>query len=123
MISIGKRPMILQFEVMRPLFYDFWEDETAATVDDQLMFGPDYLVAPVLVENATERFVYLPKLAAPFVWQDYFSGSIHNTTMSSLNITVVTPLDTFPLFRRHRAVCYVSTQQIHHHNLIDETFI
>ena len=45
--------------VMRPLFYDFWEDPVAATVDDQMMFGPDYLVAPVLVENATERFVCL----------------------------------------------------------------
>jgi alpha-D-xyloside xylohydrolase len=64
--------------IMRPIFYDFWEDQTAATIDDQLMFGPEYLVAPVLVEDATERFVYLPKLNEPFVWQDYFTGELHN---------------------------------------------
>jgi hypothetical protein len=66
----------------------------------------DYLVAPVLVENATERFVYLPKLPSPYVWQDYFSGTIINTTATSVNISVLTPLDTFPLYRRHKAVCY-----------------
>ena len=26
--------------VMRPLFYDFFDDPVAATVDDQLMVGP-----------------------------------------------------------------------------------
>ena len=35
--------------VMRPLFFDFWEDEGAALVDDAMMFGPDYLVAPQMV--------------------------------------------------------------------------
>ena len=66
----------------------------------------DYLVAPVLVENATERFVYLPKLPLPFLWQNYFTGETVNTTASSANISVPTPLDTFPLFRKHKAVCY-----------------
>lgn len=66
----------------------------------------DYLVAPVLVENATERFVYLPKLPSPYVWQDYFNGTIINTTQGSANVSVLTPLDTFPLYRRHKAICY-----------------
>eukprot|EP01043_Picozoa_sp_COSAG02_P044431 COSAG02_NODE_3967_length_5975_cov_20.818244_5_plen_58_part_00 len=29
--------------VMRPLFYDYWDDPVVATVDDQLMFGPGEL--------------------------------------------------------------------------------
>ena len=37
---------------MRPLFFDFHDDIAAQTVDDQQMFGPDYLVAPVLVKGA-----------------------------------------------------------------------
>jgi alpha-D-xyloside xylohydrolase len=32
---------------MRPLFYDFPKDAAAWHVDDQYMFGPKYLVAPV----------------------------------------------------------------------------
>lgn len=93
--------------IMRPLFYDFWNDEKAELVEDQLMFGPDYLVAPQLKEASASRFVYLPQLAPPFVWQGYFDGVLYNTTQHALNISVPTPLDgTLPLFRRHRAVCY-----------------
>lgn len=43
--------------VMRPLFVDFWNDTIASLIDDQLMFGPDYLLAPQLEENGTERHV------------------------------------------------------------------
>ena len=32
---------------MSPLFFDFPEDEAAWAVEDQFMFGPDLLVAPV----------------------------------------------------------------------------
>jgi alpha-D-xyloside xylohydrolase len=37
---------------MRPLFFDFRGDENCIPVDDQFMFGPDLLVAPVLHEVA-----------------------------------------------------------------------
>ena len=43
--------------IMRPLFYDFWEDPVAALVEDQMMFGPDFLVAPQLDQDATNRSV------------------------------------------------------------------
>ena len=32
---------------MRPLFFDFPDDECAAEVEDQFLFGPDLLVAPI----------------------------------------------------------------------------
>ena len=32
---------------MRPLLFDFPDDEHAWTVDDQFLLGPDLLVAPV----------------------------------------------------------------------------
>ena len=47
--------------VMRPLFYDFPEDKKAWEVEDEYMFGPDVLVAPVLYEGIREREVYLPE--------------------------------------------------------------
>ena len=31
--------------IMRPLFFDFHNDTASQTVNDQQMFGPDYLVA------------------------------------------------------------------------------
>ena len=39
--------------VVRPLFFDFTSDASAAAVDDQMMFGPRFLVAPQMVANAS----------------------------------------------------------------------
>lgn len=47
--------------VMRPLFYDFPEDSKAWETEDEYMFGPDVLVAPVLYEGVRKRAVYLPQ--------------------------------------------------------------
>ncbi len=47
--------------LMRPMFFDFYDDETCYALDDQYMFGPDILFAPILNEGQTERQVYLPK--------------------------------------------------------------
>lgn len=53
--------------VMRPLFFDFYKDKTAWEIEDEYMFGPDILVAPVMEENTSERKVYLPEGA---IWTD-----------------------------------------------------
>jgi alpha-D-xyloside xylohydrolase len=58
---------------MRPLFFDFAEDERCSEVDDQFMFGPDLLVAPVLYEGAREREVYLPAGAN---WTDAWTDEL-----------------------------------------------
>ena len=47
--------------VMRPLFFDYPEDAKAWEIEDQYMFGPDILVAPVVYEGTREREVYLPE--------------------------------------------------------------
>ncbi len=47
--------------IMRTLFYEFPEDETAWNVEDEYMFGDKYLVAPVFESGARKRQVYLPK--------------------------------------------------------------
>ena len=41
--------------IMRPLFFDFHNDSRCERVDDQQMFGPDYLVAPVLTQVRETR--------------------------------------------------------------------
>ena len=47
--------------LFRPLSFDYEEDVHATQVDDQLMFGDSLMIAPVLVQNATGRYVYLPE--------------------------------------------------------------
>jgi len=56
--------------LMRTLFFDFPEDETAWLVEDEYMFGEDILVAPLFEENARERDVYLP----PGEYTDFQTG-------------------------------------------------
>jgi alpha-glucosidase (family GH31 glycosyl hydrolase) len=61
------RPMMLQ-----------WPLDAAcqgADVEDQFMFGPSWLVAPVYEYQATSRSVYLPALPPNNVWI-YFFGEV-----------------------------------------------
>jgi alpha-D-xyloside xylohydrolase len=82
--------------VMRPLFFDF-DDEILTTIDDEYMFGPDLLVAPVTEPKAKSRNVYLPGMCK---WKDAWSGQ---TYMGGNWIMVETPLDQIPLFLRETA--------------------
>jgi len=52
---------------MRPMFFDFPNDLESWEVEDQMMFGPDLMIAPVLHQGARSRRVYLPKGAD---WRD-----------------------------------------------------
>lgn len=56
---------------MRPLFFDFPTDEQCHAVEDQYMFGPDILVAPVLEVGAVSSSIYLPEGAE---WKDALTG-------------------------------------------------
>ncbi len=47
--------------LMRPMFFDYPEDEICYSLDEQYMFGDDILFAPVTKQGATEKQVYLPE--------------------------------------------------------------
>jgi alpha-D-xyloside xylohydrolase len=82
---------------MRPLFFDFLRDETCASIDDQFLFGPDLLVAPVLTEGARTREVYLP---AGTTWTDAWSRQAFD---GGQRIVAEAPLDRIPLYLRANA--------------------
>jgi alpha-D-xyloside xylohydrolase len=82
---------------MRPLFFDFPQDEACASLDDQFLFGPDLLVAPVLTAGARHREVYLP---AGTAWTDAWSGQ---TFDGGQRIVAEAPLDRIPLYLRANA--------------------
>jgi alpha-D-xyloside xylohydrolase len=79
---------------MRPLFYDFPGDEACWQIDDQFMFGPDLLVAPVLFEGARSRPVYLPTGTG---WQDAWTDE---ALPGGQAIEVDAPLGRIPLYGR-----------------------
>lgn len=77
--------------VMRPLFYDYPEDTKAWEIEDEYMFGPDMLVAPILYEDMRERTLYLPEGD----WVDINSKTEYK---GGDFVTVAAPLDTLPVF-------------------------
>lgn len=83
--------------VIRPMFFAFPEDETAAQHEHQFMFGDSILVAPVIEKGARTRQVYLPK----GVWHDYWTGRIYE---GGQVVDVFAPLDQVPLFVKGGAI-------------------
>ncbi len=82
--------------IMRALVLQYQNDQRAREAKDEYLFGPDFLVAPVIDEN-TSRVVYLPDGN----WVNYWTGKpLHGSKL------VVTPaaLDVLPLFVRAGAV-------------------
>jgi alpha-D-xyloside xylohydrolase len=79
--------------LMRPLFWDFPTDGASWAVEDQFMFGPDVLVAPVVEYGVRTRQVYLP----PDEWKDAYTGEKHQGGRS---IEAAAPLGRIPVFLR-----------------------
>jgi alpha-D-xyloside xylohydrolase len=80
--------------VMRPLFYDFPQDKKAWEIEDEYMFGPNYLVAPILYEGQRDRKLYLPHGTK---WTNAWTGE---TFEGGKEISTAAPLDQIPLFTR-----------------------
>ncbi|KAI0598275.1 glycoside hydrolase family 31 protein [Biscogniauxia sp. FL1348] len=85
--------------VMRPMFYEFPEEERMWSIDDQYMFGSQYLVAPILVAGQRERTVVLPKDAK---WQKFSAeGELEGEILEGGQVvTVAAPLEYMPVFKK-----------------------
>jgi alpha-D-xyloside xylohydrolase len=59
-LACAKRTSETGEPIMRPMFFDFPEDAKCYELDDQYMFGPDILFAPIMESKSTQREVYLP---------------------------------------------------------------
>lgn len=80
---------------VRPLWWEFPEDPQVVGVNDQYMFGPDYLVAPVTTQNTTSRAVYFPAGAS---WTNIFDKS--DVVNGGIRKTVPAPLERIPVYLR-----------------------
>lgn len=80
--------------VMRPLLFDFPEDENVYQIGDEYLFGPDLMIAPVIEKGAVSRKVYFPKGAA---WENAYT---HETYPAGTWQTIDAPLGVIPVFYR-----------------------
>jgi alpha-D-xyloside xylohydrolase len=94
--------------VMRPLFYDFPDDRKSYTIEDQYMFGPDILVAPVLEAGADSRKIYLPEGST---WMDALTGETYE---GGRTIDFPVSIEHIPVFTRNgfSLGCHTSHQRI-----------
>ncbi|SFS19015.1 alpha-D-xyloside xylohydrolase [Dyella sp. OK004] len=84
--------------IMRGLPMDFPGDANVHNINDEYLFGPAFLVAPVTEYRATSRQVYLP---AGTAWYDFHSGHRYD---GGTTITADAPPERMPLFVRAGAI-------------------
>ncbi|MCL4478929.1 MAG: hypothetical protein M1381_07515 [Deltaproteobacteria bacterium] len=77
--------------IMRALWLEYPYDPNTATVDDEYLFGDDMLVAPVIIQGAKQRAVYLPNGN----WYPFDGG---NAVAGGVSVTVPAPMDIIPVF-------------------------
>jgi len=80
--------------IMRGLVMDFAADRKTWGIGDEYLFGPAFLVAPVIEYKARSRKVYLP---AGVTWYDFYTG---RSVAGGQTITAAAPYDRMPLFVR-----------------------
>lgn len=73
-------------------------DPAVRDINDQYLFGPSLLVAPVTTFGATSRTVYLP---AGTTWLDYYAGQ---RLQGGQTIEAAAPLERIPLYVRAGAI-------------------
>lgn len=84
--------------MMRGLVMDFPQDLKVRNIDDQYLYGPSFLVAPVTQFKARSRSVYLP---AGTTWYDFETGKAH---AGGQTIQAAAPLNRMPLFVKAGAI-------------------
>lgn len=83
--------------IMRALVMDFEDDRKVWGIDDQYLFGPAIMAAPVTQFAAREREVYLPQGA----WYDAGTGA---RLEGGRSVTAAAPREHMPLFVRAGAI-------------------
>lgn len=78
--------------LMRPLFFDFFQDPAVFDIEDQFLFGSEILAAPVYKEGQRERTLYLPKGCS---WINAWTGEELD---GGQTITAAAPVEESPVF-------------------------
>jgi alpha-D-xyloside xylohydrolase len=87
--------------IMRALPFDFRDDAKALSIDDEYLFGPSILVAPVTTPKTDHRDVYLPKSGGGTDWIDFWTGE---KQQGGSTVRAASPADQIPLFVKAGAI-------------------
>ena len=79
--------------LIRTMFYEFPDDKKCWELQEQYMFGSEYLVAPIFHLNEFEREVYLPEGR----WEDTRDGKVYE---GGQTIRAAAPIDSIPVFKK-----------------------
>ena len=82
--------------LLRPLFYEFYQDAECAWRDDQAMLGPHLMIAPITRRGQRSRAVYFP----PGGWVEVSSGRFFQGPCEEV---IAAPLGQMPTFLREGA--------------------
>lgn len=95
--KVAKRVSTEGYTMMRPLIFDFAEDETALKQDCEYMFGPSMLIRPIVEPMSTSKEVkvYLPKSKGG--WRDYWTGTHYE---GGQEISIPVTIEHIPVFIR-----------------------
>lgn len=78
--------------VMRPLFWQYSDDNQCWNISDEYLLGDKLLVAPVLQKGSSKRTVYLP------AGEDWYSLTNGQNYQGGTTITIEADITTIPLF-------------------------
>ena len=81
--------------VMRPLYYDFYNDTTVTAINDEYMFGPKLLVCPIMEKGQRSKQIYLPELPDGEEWTETVTGIKYK---GGQTVIAQAPLNRIPVF-------------------------
>jgi hypothetical protein len=81
--------------VMRALAWEFPNDPSLASIDNQFLLGPAILVTPVLGQGLTSAKGVFPGVAKGQIWYDWYNQSAI-TARPGENVTLPAPLGHIP---------------------------
>ena len=81
--------------LIRTMFYEFPDDKKCWELQDQYMFGSEYLVAPIFHLNEFEREVYIFRQDAGKTPRD---GKVYE---GGQTIRAAAPVDSIPVFKKN----------------------
>nr|XP_006826059.1 PREDICTED: maltase-glucoamylase, intestinal-like [Saccoglossus kowalevskii] len=82
--------------VVRPFAHEFPTDEKSRDVDTQFLWGPCFMITPVMTEDAVEVDAYFPDDR----WYDYYTGEEIAEEIRGTTVTLDAPMDYMPLHVR-----------------------
>ncbi|CAH1775810.1 unnamed protein product [Owenia fusiformis] len=94
--TLFHRANLLGSTVIRPLVHEYTSDSNTHNIDRQFLWGPAFMITPVLDEGATSVTAYFPDSR----WYDYYTGAEVSSEHRKGYTTLNAPMDYIPLHIR-----------------------